>query len=702
VGDARWSRWPASCAAALAAALLLSAAAAAEDDRSYRYDYEDVFRPFFVLDPAEGVYRSARDGALSSAFPAAKAPGAFRVFIVGGSIARMDGGRGLREALERLLPGRAVEVLDCGMSGYDSPREELVLREVLDYAPDAVVLMTGHNESLSRPWVPRWRLLAARWARSLGLARVRPPEPRPAGAARREAVAARLGELKAAVRRMARASAARGVPLVVFLPPLNVRDRPTSSALPRAPSFRAGWLKALAGDCAGARRAWAAAPGVPASSASLASFFSARCLESEGKAAAADAAYARALALEEPLSGRCGPDCRAALVRAARDGGAAAADADAEFRAYAAPRAPGLDEFADSVHWRPSLNALATRAIVAGLRATPAGAAFARAEPPRPPRPARRRDAAEWDALLRSAAADQALRASDETSAVLLAALEYAAPRRRGALDAPELLARLERDSASKGAAWGMPALAVPRAAYERALAGALLALGRAAEARRAFDAAARAGARGDELLEERSAYWRRAGQAARAERLLAGVRRRRGVYESDGDAADVRELWCREPIPDAPARLTCARVELALGAADAAAAQAERVLSGAGAAAVRREAALVLQDAGRLDRALAELETLARRAPDDGGVLRDYGVALFRSGRRAEAVPVLARAASREKEPGGAALSYATALDAAGRREEARGVLAAALARAKGDDAARLAAALKELGPSP
>lgn len=713
---------------------------------SYRYFYQDVFKPFFFLNAAKGRYEPSRPGAHASSFPAVKAPGTFRVFVVGGSIAGVFGEDDLKAALSRLLPGRTIEVINCGMSGYDSPREERVLDEVLGYAPDAVVLMSGHNESLAVPWVPEWSLKVAEWAAKWRLSGAR-PDAMPAGAARRKALTARLDEFEATLRRMARAAAGRGTPLVVFLPPLNVRDFPSATNLPSQPAFLQGWSRFLEGDCAAARKAWAAVPAPDAMGASLAAFFSGKCLEAEGNIKQADDSFERALVLDQPLLGRCGPDCRGRMIRAGGEPGAVLADGDAEFRAYAAPRPPGYDEFKDGVHWRGRLNALAVRAVVAALWRTPEGKSFFNADVASPPRPAPARREGEWLSLLRVGAHAVATVRPGDLSAVGFAALDYAARRRSGRLDVPELLERLEKGSDDLGKAWEMPALSIPRGGYEWTLAVVQLSAGRMKEASEAFDAAVRAGVRGDRFWADLAADKERAGEGRTAAEIRGMLARKEGsrvgppsesasrtavladpaaarrraaalasrapgdavargqaamIFEWLGDAAEARRVWCLEPIPDAEARLRCARAEFSAGDSTAAVREARLASAPGNGPDARREAALILQDAGRVGEALEIFHAAASSDAANAGALRDYGVALSLAGREGEAIAVLRLAAKLEPEPGDALLSLAAAYDAAGRGSEAEACLRSSLRRATGASAARLKKALAERAKKP
>ena len=344
-------------AAAVAALLAASPAfAGAQDPAWLRYYFSDVFEPFFAPDPADPArLRSRRPGSADQSFSARKPAGGVRVFLIGGSIARiaLDGPNpgNLQSALEAALPGRAVEVVNCGMSGYDSYREALVEQEVLGYGPDALVLMTGHNEFLSSKPPPVWIAKASerlsRWKayRALAGSLNHRPADRPERRAERDRAFAEN------LRRNLREAGRRGVAVAALEPPLNYRDGPADTPAPyREPDFLKGWLAYAAGDCPKALAAWrAAAP--RGAGAALARFYGARCRD-RARDPLAMAAYEQALAADD-ASARCGGTCRRTLRRLASEEGAVIAEADRAFREAALPAAPGLEHFDDLVHWKP-------------------------------------------------------------------------------------------------------------------------------------------------------------------------------------------------------------------------------------------------------------------------------------------------------------------------------------------------------------
>ncbi len=128
----------------------------------------DPFVGFSRLNPLFVPARSAQGEALLATatakerwfnpqqFPAVKPAGTIRIFTLGGSTtfghpwADPTSFSGwLRELLaRRAAPGRSYEVVNAGGVSYASYRVVNVLRELLRYDPDLIVIMTGHNEFL--------------------------------------------------------------------------------------------------------------------------------------------------------------------------------------------------------------------------------------------------------------------------------------------------------------------------------------------------------------------------------------------------------------------------------------------------------------------------------------------------------------------------------------------------------------------------
>jgi len=86
-------------------------------------------------------------------FPVRKPAGAFRVFCLGGSttVGFPYGYAGsfpflLRERLQRLFPGKTIEVINLGMTATNSFTTLDLASELPAYEPDLIIVYDGHNE----------------------------------------------------------------------------------------------------------------------------------------------------------------------------------------------------------------------------------------------------------------------------------------------------------------------------------------------------------------------------------------------------------------------------------------------------------------------------------------------------------------------------------------------------------------------------
>jgi lysophospholipase L1-like esterase len=92
-----------------------------------------------------------------ASFVREKGEGTFRVFALGGSTTQGEPystetafPEWFRLTLQASAPDTRFEVINCGGLSYASYRVRLILHEVLEYAPDLIVIYTGHNEYLER------------------------------------------------------------------------------------------------------------------------------------------------------------------------------------------------------------------------------------------------------------------------------------------------------------------------------------------------------------------------------------------------------------------------------------------------------------------------------------------------------------------------------------------------------------------------
>ena len=129
--------------------------------------YEDPFVGFVAgRDVFERVDPAASPAAYSTTpeklaffnyqeFPADKAPDTYRIFTVGGSTTagrpyddRVSFSSWLRIYLAAMDPERRWEVINAGAISYASYRVVVLMKELVLYEPDLLVVYTGHNEFL--------------------------------------------------------------------------------------------------------------------------------------------------------------------------------------------------------------------------------------------------------------------------------------------------------------------------------------------------------------------------------------------------------------------------------------------------------------------------------------------------------------------------------------------------------------------------
>lgn len=338
--------------------------------RAFDYGHIEVREPFFRRG-MDGGYYARRRFTGERAFAVRKAPGAARVFVVGGSVAMpMDDPRvaRLEEFLSRALRGREIEVVGMGMAGYDSEREMPLLREALTHEPDMIVLMSGHNEMHDPPAArPRLLKLNAALRRST-LYRTLQDRLFPPASAPRPTLAERERRFERNLRAMAALARARRVPLVLCTLPSNLRDvAPVFVRPPGDPAYLDARLALEEGALGEAARRFAALAGTRPAEA-FAHFGLARALDGLGEAARARRHYARAAELDDPGE-RCTPRRNAAIRRIARESGAGLADLEALFQGLAPGGLVDARLLKDGVHWHDELYPRVSLAVVKAARA---------------------------------------------------------------------------------------------------------------------------------------------------------------------------------------------------------------------------------------------------------------------------------------------------------------------------------------------
>ncbi len=230
--------------------------------------------PLFALNPYTNRYEirpERSDYFVPTGFPRKKARGCYRIFVFGGSTVQgrpysieTAFPRWLEINLRLAFPERRFEVINCGGVSYAGYRLVPVIRECFEYEPDLLVLCTGQNEFLEA----RSYNLRKRWAKPLGPAvtavrslaayrvldvlyrRLDPPSsPRPVLKMEVDALLDYRRGIEAYhrdpewrdgvithfrdnIRRIHAIAARSGLPLVVLVPPHNLKDCPPFKSEP--------------------------------------------------------------------------------------------------------------------------------------------------------------------------------------------------------------------------------------------------------------------------------------------------------------------------------------------------------------------------------------------------------------------------------------------------------------------------------------
>ena len=280
-------------------------------------------------------------------FPAVKAPGVLRAFVVGESTAfgypfgpEGSFARFLELRLSAVAPaGRIVEVINAAAPGVSSQDVFEVVEEVLDYQPDLLIVGVGQNEFINHPWrgTSMWldeAQIALRRTAIYGvLSRLTRREP-PASGDDLKTFLAALSPLEARplepedprrqhgleffrsrLDRIVSAARGHGVPLVLMTQASNIRD----------------W-KPFSGEAAAA------------------AYTEAQALDKAGRTADALDAYRRARDLDGlPVRATAAVN---EAIRSAASQGAALLDLAANMDEWARDGIPGSDLFLDDLHPR--------------------------------------------------------------------------------------------------------------------------------------------------------------------------------------------------------------------------------------------------------------------------------------------------------------------------------------------------------------
>ncbi|MCR4663572.1 MAG: hypothetical protein K5622_06780, partial [Endomicrobiaceae bacterium] len=122
----------------------------------FKYLYVDIYDNYYKLDK-EGVYRVQRvspftpDAPNEKFFNIKKEKDCRRVFIVGESVAEYYPKWILENNLTQFIPNKKFEVINVGTGSYESLRVSKIVKEIINYKPDYIIVLVGNNDGIFNP-----------------------------------------------------------------------------------------------------------------------------------------------------------------------------------------------------------------------------------------------------------------------------------------------------------------------------------------------------------------------------------------------------------------------------------------------------------------------------------------------------------------------------------------------------------------------
>ncbi|MBU0635319.1 MAG: hypothetical protein KKB82_01030 [Candidatus Omnitrophica bacterium] len=114
----------------------------------FQFIYRDIYKPIYhkECEKGEWFYVRQKDRFNCERFSAVKLLDKFRIFILGGSVAKSWETAKLEEMFNKLSIDKKAEIINCAMGGFDAYRTALIAKEILQYEPDLIIVLSGNNE----------------------------------------------------------------------------------------------------------------------------------------------------------------------------------------------------------------------------------------------------------------------------------------------------------------------------------------------------------------------------------------------------------------------------------------------------------------------------------------------------------------------------------------------------------------------------
>lgn len=331
------------------------------DAAQFNYQYVEIYKDLFRkarLSDGSVVYKTQRHMALDQSFPEHKGKNTKRIFVLGGSVAQslfIKDATYFWKLFKSRDPEEKFEVICCGMPCYDSYRELLIQKEIVNYNPDLIILMSGNNEFFTSVRINLWAYRSNKFLRNFWVYRL-PQDKlieyfRNHGKCGQVTSDIRLANFKNNIRSMIRMAKKKNIAMAVCTLPANFRDCPPEIGdIPlENRQFFLGWVALNERNYEEAKKCfWQFIDTHPKNA--FGHYFLAKCYDALGRYPEAQEYYLKALDLEDG-GNRCQPERNRVIRRLSKEEAVAEVDLERFFIGIAPHGLVGKELFFEQCHW---------------------------------------------------------------------------------------------------------------------------------------------------------------------------------------------------------------------------------------------------------------------------------------------------------------------------------------------------------------
>ena len=346
------------------------------DPPDFKFRYVDIYNKFFKKQIKQGqiVYVTQRDRTRPGEFAAIKTNNTIRIFIVGGSAGYNFGYFDFANYLKLIAPDKDFQVINCGVGAYDSYREALVIKEILLYKPDLIILFSGNNEFGLKPKINLFVYYINKYLRRFKYYRYLQEsilnryydKTKTSCYRNHEEI---IKDFTLNIQRMAMLIKSRNIPFIICTLPVNFRDCAPGGRRPADRQYLKSVFLLEKGEYKAAINAFERYLGDNRMDA-FGLYFLASAYESSGDYLKAKELYLQSVEADFGR-GRTMPSLNAAIRQVGADNKIGFVDLENVFMSTSEHGLLGKDQFYDHCHWHFAYNQLVAEYIVRAMLQKP-------------------------------------------------------------------------------------------------------------------------------------------------------------------------------------------------------------------------------------------------------------------------------------------------------------------------------------------